>query len=245
MLQTFPISSKKLSVVKDNGDAATRTFAERPIRLHRPVEKLNVFFVKGCPWWKRAMDIVLSTAAVLTLLPIMIPIAIAVKLTSKGPLIFKQKRVGLGGRTFNIYKFRSMVVDAEEQKELLMKLNERQGPVFKLKDDPRATRIGSIIRRWSLDELPQFFNVLFGHMSLVGPRPPIVEEVSYYENWQERRIEVKPGITCLWQVYARHDNDFDNWMRLDMEYIRNQSFWLDVKLLALTIPAVLSRKGAS
>jgi lipopolysaccharide/colanic/teichoic acid biosynthesis glycosyltransferase len=190
------------------------------------------------------MDIAGSLAAILFFGPLMLGVAIAVKLTSEGPIIFRQKRAGLGGKPFDFYKFRSMVVDAERHKRELARFNERTGPVFKMTNDPRVTPIGKFIRKWSLDELPQFFNVLKGDMSLVGPRPPTLDEVEEYEIWQGRRLEVKPGITCLWQVTARQDRDFERWVRLDIEYERRQSFLFDLKILFMTPLAVISRKGA-
>jgi lipopolysaccharide/colanic/teichoic acid biosynthesis glycosyltransferase len=190
------------------------------------------------------MDIAGSLAAILFFGPLMLGVAIAVKLTSEGPIIFRQKRAGLGGKPFDFYKFRSMVVDAERHKRELARFNERTGPVFKMTNDPRVTPIGKFIRKWSLDELPQFFNVLKGDMSLVGPRPPTLDEVEEYEIWQGRRLEVKPGITCLWQVTARQDRDFERWVRLDIEYERRQSFLFDLKILFMTPFAVISRKGA-
>jgi len=142
------------------------------------------------------------------------------------------------------YKFRSMVIDAEARKKDLLKYNERTGPAFKMTDDPRVTRVGNFIRKWSLDELPQFFNVLCGDLSLVGPRPLPLEEASQHNQWQDRRLHVSPGITCLWQVYARHDKSFDRWARLDIEYIMRRSLRLDLKILLKTPLDVLSRKGA-
>lgn len=143
-----------------------------------------------------------------------------------------------------MYKFRTMVKDAEKKRELLEDRNEMDGPVFKMKDDPRMIGVGRILRKFSVDELPQLFNVLQGDMSLVGPRPPLPEEVSQYELWQRRRLSVKPGITCLWQVNGRSNIDFQNWMKLDLQYIDHWSLWLDIKILAKTLPAVILSKGA-
>jgi lipopolysaccharide/colanic/teichoic acid biosynthesis glycosyltransferase len=194
---------------------------------------------------KRLADIILSMLALIVLSPLLSIIAIAVKRTSKGPIFFRQQRAGLGGVPFKILKFRTMQVDADKKKFELLQFNERTGPVFKMKDDPRVTKLGSFLRQWSLDELPQLLNVLKGEMSLVGPRPPTMDEVEKYESWHNYRLEVKPGITCIWQVYARNEKSFENWVRLDIKYKREQSFLLDMKLLLMTIPAVLSRKGAS
>lgn len=209
-----------------------------------PVYALESFFHKRIPIWKRAMDIVGSISCIIIFSPIMLAIACAIKLTSKGPVLFKQQRSGFGGKPFSFYKFRSMVVDAECMKNDLLEYNHREGPVFKMKDDPRITRIGNFIRKWSLDELPQLFNVMLGDMSLVGPRPPTLDEVARYEKWQDWRLEIKPGITCLWQIYARDDKSFDNWVRLDIEYIERRSLLLDMKILFNTVPAVLSCRGA-
>jgi lipopolysaccharide/colanic/teichoic acid biosynthesis glycosyltransferase len=158
-------------------------------------------------------------------------------------VFFKQIRSGLHGRKFEIYKFRTMGVDAEERLEELMSLNEREGPVFKIRNDPRITRVGKLLRKFSLDELPQLINVLKGDMSLVGPRPPIPSEVAQYERWQRRRLSLRPGITCIHEVVAREDIDFDRWMKLDLEYIDNWSITLDIKILTRTIFAVFKGTG--
>jgi lipopolysaccharide/colanic/teichoic acid biosynthesis glycosyltransferase len=203
-----------------------------------------VFFDK-ISIWKRLLDIVVSSIALVVLSPLMVIIAIAVKLTSQGPVFFKQQRAGLGGVAFTFLKFRTMQIDAEEKKSELLQFNKRTGPVFKMENDPRVTRLGVFLRKWSFDELPQFINVFMGDMSLVGPRPPTLDEVEKYESWHNYRLEVKPGITCIWQVYARHEKCFENWVRLDIKYRQKQSLLFDMKLLALTLPAVLSRRGAS
>ena len=208
-------------------------------------EKLQPIFFDKKKVGKRLGDIVVSILALIVLSPFMLAIAIAVKATSKGPVLFKQQRAGLGGEPFIFLKFRTMQIDAEEKKSELLQFNERTGPVFKMEEDPRTTKLGKHLRKWSLDELPQFINVLMGDMSLVGPRPPTLDEVEEYESWHNYRLEVKPGLTCIWQVYARHEKCFENWVRLDIKYRREQSFLLDMKLLALTLPAVLSRRGAS
>ena len=209
----------------------------------KPVNGLEQIFVHRIPFWKRAMDIVGAIVGMIIFSPVMLAVAVAIKLTSKGPVIFKQKRAGLGGKPFIFYKFRSMVIDAEEKKKQLMKFNFRTGPVFKMNNDPRVTYVGKFIRKFSFDELPQFYNVLKGNMSLVGPRPLPVKENSNCQQWQNRRLEVKPGITCLWQISARHESDFDNWVRLDIKYVKKKSLLLDLKILFLTLPAVISRKG--
>jgi exopolysaccharide biosynthesis polyprenyl glycosylphosphotransferase len=175
----------------------------------------------------------------------MLAIAAAIKLTSRGPVFFRQERLGLHGRPFTMLKFRSMVADAEARKAQLAPRNEMNGPAFKMKHDPRVTWVGRIIRTLSLDELPQMFNVLLGQMSLVGPRPAPREEIENYERWQRRRLSMKPGITCFWQIAGRNKVDFDEWMRLDLQYIDNWSFGLDLKILLKTIPAVFLARGAS
>lgn len=194
---------------------------------------------------KRVLDIIGGAVGILLAGPIMIAAAIAIKLDSKGPVLFKQVRAGRNGRKFTMYKFRSMVVDAEAKKAALMHLNEMGGPVFKIKRDPRITSVGRFIRKTSIDELPQFFNIFMGDMSMVGPRPPLPSEVEDYEAWQRRRLSVKPGLTGLWQVSGRNQVDFDEWMKLDLDYIDTWTIWLDIKILFKTIPAVLFHKGAS
>ena len=194
---------------------------------------------------KRLLDATLSLAALIILLPLMVMVAVLIKLTSRGPVLFVQNRVGIHQRQFKLYKFRSMVADAEERKFAIEHLNERDGPAFKITNDPRTTRIGRLLRRTSIDELPQLFNVLSGEMSLVGPRPPLPEEVKRYKWLFRKRLSVKPGVTCIWQVSGRNNVSFDRWMEMDHEYIENWSFWLDLKILLITIPAVLFSRGAS
>lgn len=181
----------------------------------------------------------------LLLSPLLALVALLVKLDSKGPIFFAQKRVGMNKRSFKLLKFRSMVVNAEELKAKLVDQNEVDGPVFKIKKDPRITRIGRFIRKTSIDELPQLWNALVGDISLVGPRPPLFSEVEQYEWLFRKRISIKPGITCLWQVSGRNNLSFDEWMELDKKYIENWSVWLDVKILLMTIPTVLLGRGAS
>jgi len=195
---------------------------------------------------KRLLDIAVSTVMLGLAVPVILLAALLIKITSPGSVLFKQRRIGLNGRMFTLYKFRTMIADAHARREELAHLNEMNGPVFKLKDDPRITPVGRWLRRFSLDELPQFWNVLKGDMSLVGPRPPIPEEVASYHRWHRRRLSMKPGLTCLWQISGRNDiADFDRWMKLDLQYIDNWSPSLDLKILLRTIPAVLSGKGAS
>ncbi len=194
---------------------------------------------------KRMMDILVASIMLVLASPIMLLTALAVKFTSEGPVFFKQERSGRQGRRFMMYKFRSMVVDAEKRKKELAHLNEMSGPVFKIRRDPRITRVGQIIRKTSIDELPQLFNIIKGDMSLVGPRPPLPSEVEQYKPWQRRRLSVKPGLTGLWQVSGRNNVDFEEWMAMDLRYIDDWSLWLDMKIILRTVPAVLFRAGAS
>ena len=194
---------------------------------------------------KRLFDITTSATALLLLSPLLVVVAILVKLTSRGPVLFRQERVGLLGRRFHMLKFRSMVENAEALKAALLARNEQSGPVFKMRHDPRVTRVGRFIRRYSIDELPQLLNVLRGDMSMVGPRPPLPGEVARYEGWQRRRLSVRPGITCVWQVSGRSEISFQDWMLLDMRYIDHWSFLRDLELLLRTVPVVLTGKGAS
>jgi|SRR5579863_328697 len=195
---------------------------------------------------KRALDLVASTTMLAVLSPLFAAIAILIKITSPDdPVFYPWRVVGLNKKPFVGYKFRTMVPNAEELKARLMAHNEMTGPVFKMRNDPRVTRIGRILRKYSLDELPQLYSVLKGDMSLVGPRPPAQEEADQFEFWQRRKLSVKPGITCLWQVNGRSEiNKFEDWARLDLEYIQGASFWLDCKILLETIPAVVKGRGA-
>jgi len=193
---------------------------------------------------KYILDRILSLTAILLLFPIFVLISIIIKLTSKGPIIYKHQRVGLKGKPFSMFKFRTMFQNAEETKESLYALNVMDKVVFKIKDDPRITKTGRFLRRFSLDELPQLFNVLKGDMSLVGPRPPLFAEVKQYEDWQRKRLAIKPGLTCLWLIRGRSDLPFEEWMRLDLEYINNWSLTLDFIILLKTIPTIISGKGA-
>ena len=193
---------------------------------------------------KRALDLALGSIAFLIAAPVVAIAALAIKLDSKGPVFHRAVRVGRGGRKFTFLKLRSMRVGAEELRGLLLHLNQAEGPAFKLHNDPRVTRVGRWLRKLSLDELPQLLHVLQGHMSLVGPRPPFPEEVERYEPWMLRRLSVRPGLTCLWQIRGRSDLSFDEWMRLDIEYVDRLSFRLDLEILVLTIPAVVSARGA-
>ena len=194
---------------------------------------------------KRLIDIICSFMGLLAFSPLFIIIAIIIKFTSKGPVFFSQKRVGKYGREFDMYKFRSMVVNAEELKEKLAAQNEMSGPMFKMKDDPRVTKVGKFIRKTSIDELPQLWNVLKGDMSLVGPRPSLPKEVAQFEDWMHKRLEVKPGLTCYWQVSGRNNIDFEDWMKLDIRYVEERNLFVDIKLIFKTIFVLFGDKNAS
>jgi exopolysaccharide biosynthesis polyprenyl glycosylphosphotransferase len=194
---------------------------------------------------KRVIDVGVSATALVAALPVAALAALAVKVTSSGPLIFRQKRSGMNGRDFTLYKFRTMVANAEALQAGLALKNEMDGPVFKIKADPRVTGVGRVLRKLSLDELPQLWNVLRGDMSIVGPRPALPSEVGKYERWQRRRLSMRPGITCIWQVSGRNNVDFKRWMEMDLEYIDNWSLALDCRIILKTIPAVLFSRGAS
>jgi len=199
------------------------------------------------PWYlflKRLMDIVISAVGFVKMLPVLLMIALAVKLDSTGPVLFRQKRCGKGGYDFRMLKFRTMVQDAESQQEKLAALKDTDGPMFKLADDPRTTRVGAFLRRTSLDELPQLINVLIGEMSLVGPRPLVMDEMKCSPSWRDIRLRVKPGMTGLWQVSGRSEGHFHDWIRHDIHYVMNQSLWLDLKILFRTVKVVLKKVGA-
>jgi exopolysaccharide biosynthesis polyprenyl glycosylphosphotransferase len=195
------------------------------------------------PLLKRSLDVVGSTAALTLLLPVFVGCALAVKASSSGPVFFRQIRVGRNGQTFRCFKFRTMQPGSQERQEQLRSASIQDGPAFKLPDDPRITRVGRVLRRYSLDELPQFLNVLIGDMSMVGPRPPLPAEVEKYSPWQRRRISVKPGLTCIWQVHGRNRVSFDRWVAMDLHYIDHWSLWLDIKLILLTVRVVLAGTG--
>jgi lipopolysaccharide/colanic/teichoic acid biosynthesis glycosyltransferase len=211
----------------------------------RPARAMGPLFVRRLPLWKRLVDVAGASLGLLFLSPLLALAAGAIKLTSPGPILFRQRRSGLGGREFMMLKFRSMVVDAEQRKSALMALNEQDGPAFKIKADPRVTRIGRLLRCTSIDELPQLWNVLRGDMSLVGPRPLPCNETEACRGWQRQRLDVTPGLTCIWQISGRSSVSFADWVRMDVQYIRSRSLWSDLKLLLQTVPAVFSRKGAS
>ncbi|MBI4432536.1 MAG: sugar transferase [Candidatus Omnitrophica bacterium] len=194
---------------------------------------------------KRVFDVLVSSVALVVTAPLLAFSALAIRLTSQGPVFFKQIRCGRNGRRFVLYKFRSMVTDAEARLQELKPLNEMSGPAFKMKNDPRVTPIGKFLRKTSLDEFPQFWNVFRGDMSIVGPRPPLPAEVAEYQPWHRRRLSMKPGITCLWQASGRNQIGFEDWMKLDLRYIDHWSLWLDMKIMLLTAKALLTRRGAA
>ncbi len=195
---------------------------------------------------KRAFDIMVAAVALVVLAPLLLALAVAIRLDSRGPVLFRQERIGLARRAFWIYKFRTMVVDAEQQLAALEAQNEVEGAAFKMAVDPRVTRVGRFLRKFSLDELPQLWNVLIGDMSLVGPRPLPARDVDRFnERWQKRRFSVKPGLTCIWQANGRHDIGFEEWMEMDLQYIDQWSFGLDLEIMLKTVPAVLRGTGAS
>jgi exopolysaccharide biosynthesis polyprenyl glycosylphosphotransferase len=193
---------------------------------------------------RRIFDLVLGSFILLLVAPVAPFLALMIRLDSRGPVLYRQTRVGLGGRCFTFYKFRSMYTGSDRKLEELAALNEQAGPIFKIREDPRITPVGRFLRRSSLDEIPQILNVLKGDMSIVGPRPALPAEVARYESWQRRRLDAKPGLTCLWQISGRSHIGFDEWMRLDLEYLRTRSMWTDVVILFKTVPAVMARRGA-
>ena len=193
---------------------------------------------------KRFFDICLSSAALVVLSPLLLVIAILIYLEDKGPVIYSQTRIGKDGRAFKLYKFRSMCVDADEKLKDLQELNERDGPVFKIKNDPRVTKVGKFIRKTCIDELPQLVNIIKGDMSIVGPRPPLPNEVEKYNSYQKQRLLVVPGLTCYWQIQKGEETTFDEWVELDLKYIKERSILLDFRLILLTFKVILSGKGA-
>lgn len=193
---------------------------------------------------KRIFDVVMSLVALIVLSPVFLITAVAIYLDDQGPVIFLQDRNGLNGEVFRMYKFRSMCVNAPELHKELLKMNELDGPAFKMQDDPRITKVGRFIRRTSIDELPQLINILKGEMSIVGPRPLPTYETAQCNEYQNQRLLVKPGLTCYWQCSGRNDIPFDEWMELDLKYIEEASFWVDLKIIFMTVAAVVTGKGA-
>lgn len=208
----------------------------------KPVEAMEALFMEQIPRWKRLIDVVGSVAGLILLSPLFLLTAIAIKCTSPGPVFFAQDRTGLGGHKFRIYKFRSMVVDAETLKPSLGHRNMQDGPAFKIENDPRITKLGRFLRKTAIDELPQLWNVVRGDMSLVGPRPLPCHESTGCDQWQLRRLDVTPGLTCIWQVFGGTKVTFAEWMRMDLRYVRKRSLWNDLRLIALTIPSIIRRR---
>jgi len=204
------------------------------------IKKESILYLIG----KRAMDIVASLFGLIILSPLLILVSILIKLESSGPILFKQERVGLKGKNFVMYKFRSMVINAEELKAKLESQNEMSGPMFKIKNDPRVTKVGKFIRK-SIDELPQLINILKGEMSIVGPRPSLPKEVDRFEEWMLRRLDAKPGLTCYWQVRGRNNIGFEEWMSMDIDYVSKRNIWIDIKLIFRTIVLLFGDKNAA
>lgn len=226
----------------NGGTPGARSAAARP---DRPVRRMEPLFVQKMPRWKRCLDVIGASLGIVVLSPLLAVVAVAVKVTSPGPVLFRQYRSGLGGKPFVIYKFRSMTAGAEAVKDDLREFSRQDGPAFKMDDDPRVTCLGRLLRKTSIDELPQLWNVLKGEMSLVGPRPLPCDESESCGGWYRRRLDVTPGLTCIWQVRGRSAVPFDDWVRMDIRYIRTRSLGQDVKLIVQTVPAVVLRRGAS
>lgn len=249
------VSTKKLEpVAYSSGSSRLEyTYGTSPCaetgNLSEP-KKASLIFpaAKSASWgylaMKRLMDIVCSLFGLIILSPLLLIIALAIRLDSKGNAIYSQQRIGKDGKPFTMYKFRSMVENAESQLQSLQEKNEMDGPVFKISSDPRITRVGKLIRKTSIDELPQLINILRGEMSIVGPRPPLPNEVEKYNAYQKQRLSVTPGLTCFWQIHGRNDISFSQWVEMDLRYIRERSLTLDIKLIFMTIPAVIFGKGA-
>ncbi|MGK0205294.1 MAG: lipopolysaccharide/colanic/teichoic acid biosynthesis glycosyltransferase [Planctomycetota bacterium] len=233
----LPLDNASLTWANDTGAAAKATFERarpgmRAIR-RKPAERLS----------KHTIDVLGATLGILILLPVLAVCALAVRLTSNGPILFRQPRIGKNGQAFICLKFRTMTLGAQDQLHLLRQSSTQDGPAFKMPNDPRVTLAGRYLRKYSLDELPQLFNILLGDMSLVGPRPSVPSEVEEYAPWQLRRIMIKPGLTCIWQVWGRNQVSFNRWMEMDLAYIDNWSLWLDIKLIIHTIPAMAKGTG--
>lgn len=209
-------------------------------QLSRKYERSYTYYVV-----KRIIDIIGALSGMVLLSPVFLITMIAIKMDSKGPIFFSQKRVGIKGKIFKLYKFRSMVVNAEDQISKLQDKNEMTGPMFKIKDDPRITKVGKIIRKTSIDELPQLLNVLKGEMSLVGPRPNLENEVLKFSPYQKQKLLVKPGLTCYWQIMGRSSIGFNEWMELDIKYIKDRNTWLDIKLILKTVRVLFGDENAT
>lgn len=241
------MTNDSLNLLVWRRENATETLFNRGfLTVHFMIQRLRArWFTHGHTFLKRTLDILASSILLILFSPIFLLIGILVKLEDGGPIFFAQRRVGQFGREFRMFKVRSMCLDAEARlQEILAQNQHKDGVTFKLKHDPRITRVGRWLRKFSLDELPQLYNVLIGDMSLVGPRPPVPSEVSKYSLAHRRRLAIKPGITCIWQISGRAEIDFSGQVQLDVNYIENLSFWMDVKILARTVPAVISGKGA-
>ena len=217
--------------------------APTPSSSNESQSSTDFFFVKALPWWKRGIDLLGAGAGLVVSFPILLVAAVAIRLSSSGPAFFSQEREGYGGKKFRMYKLRTMSVDAEERQGELRQYSQQDGPAFKMRRDPRTTVVGRFLRWSSLDELPQFLNVLKGDMSLVGPRPLPTRESRACENWQRRRLSVMPGMTCSWQVCERGNVRFDEWMRMDLRYVRKLNFKEDLRLLLVTLPSLVIQKG--
>ncbi|MDF1837551.1 MAG: sugar transferase [Planctomycetota bacterium] len=209
-----------------------------------PTQDLSEAFLQPVSWGRRTIDIIVSGTSLILLSPVLIGAALAVKFSTPGPAIYTQLRAGPGGVPFKFYKFRSMYLDADARKAALKDDNEKSGPIFKMRNDPRITPVGRYLRKTSVDELPQLYNVLRGDMTLIGPRPPTLDEVENYSLWQRKRLDRTGGITCIWQVSGRSEIKFEEWVRMDIEYQQKRSFWFDVKLILKTFGAVFSGRGA-
>ncbi|MBK7875207.1 MAG: sugar transferase [Planctomycetes bacterium] len=239
-----PLDATDIEVIEPDVDAEGESVATTNDATSGEVEPLRALFLQPSSWTSRGLDLLGSGLALMLVAPVILLAGIAVKLTSPGPVFFRQKRCGLGGRPFEILKLRTMYIDAEARKKELLQFNEQTGPVFKMTHDPRITPIGRFLRRTSIDELPQFWNVFRGDMTLVGPRPPIPAEVQDYATWQLRRLEVPGGLTCIWQVSGRSTVLFEDWVRMDIRYSKQRSLFFDLGLILRTIPAVLTCRGA-
>ncbi len=215
-------------------------FEDNEVKLRQQILSKKIY-----EFIKRAFDIICSIATLIIISPILLIVSVLIKIESPGPLIFMQERVGINKKTFKMYKFRSMVANAEELKCKLVEKNERNGPMFKMKNDPRVTRIGRFIRKTSIDELPQLINILKGEMSFVGPRPSLPDEVNQFEPWMLKRLIVRPGLTCYWQVGGRDKIDYIDWMKLDIKYVDERNIWVDLKLIFKTFFVLLGDKNAS
>lgn len=245
VIDTVPAAAR-LTQKTRRASETTRIAVTRTVQpITPPVRDLGKVFSVSLPRWKRLADIVIVGTAMVVLWPLLVTIGLMIKLDSPGPAVFKQKRAGLGGKPFVIYKFRTMHDGAHRTRDHLLHINEQDGPAFKIKNDPRITKLGAFLRKTSLDELPQLFNVLRGEMTLVGPRPLPCDESDACSSWQRRRLEVTPGLTCIWQVWGRSTVGFDEWVRMDLQYLKRRTPAHDLRILMATVPAVISQRGAS